>query len=132
MHGPHDGFRDTLEMLVQDRPIPGSGALSESLDRAGRYCFATTAPEAQKAAAPERWRAGEMLLATAWTALSSTRSEMVDIHLRSGAVIEGTLAVRTSGAVGEASIVRGQWTHMFALEDVMMVHHVPRGGRKVG
>jgi len=130
MFGPREGFQDTLHRVSADRHAGNSGTQVDSMDRAGHYCFAPSVPGPQNAAVPERWHAGEMLLATAWTALSSTRSERVDIHLRSGAVIEGALAVRANGAVGEASILRGHWTHMFALEDVMMVHHVPRGGRR--
>lgn len=130
MYGPNDGFQDTLQRLAGNRRAPDSDSFAESRDRAGHYCFAPSAPGPKNSVVAERWHAGEMLLASAWTALSSTRSEMVDIHLRSGAVIPGALAVRAEGAVGEATTLRGQWTHMFALEDVMMIHHVPRGGRR--
>lgn len=130
MYGPHNAYQDTLQRQTGDRPAVSSDSLADSMDRAGHYCFAPSLPGPQNTPVAERWRAGEMLLATAWTALSSTRSEKVDIHLRSGAVIQGALAVRADGAVGEATTLRGQWTHMFALEDVMMIHHVPRGGRR--
>lgn len=71
-----------------------------------------------------------MLIATAWAALATARAETVDIHLRSGTTVHGVMALRVDGPIGEASTRAGQWTHVFALEEVMLVQHVPRGGRR--
>jgi hypothetical protein len=75
------------------------------------------------------FRTGTALLATAWSALASARVESVMIHLRSGPVIEGVLQLRMDGAIAEASTRSGQYSHAFAVEDVVMIRHVPRGGR---
>ena len=73
-------------------------------------------------------RVGTALLATAWSALASARVESVSIHLRSGPVIEGVLQLRIDGAVAEVSTRQGTYSHAFAVEDVVMIRHVPRGG----
>lgn len=75
-------------------------------------------------------RTGTALLATAWSALASSRVESVTIHLKSGPVIEGVLQLRMDGAIAEASTRPGQYSHAFAVEDVVMVRHTPRGGRR--
>lgn len=75
-------------------------------------------------------RIGEALLGAAWAALASARVESVDIHLRSGSDIRGVIAVRIDGAIAEASVRAGQWTHAFGVEDVVLVRHTPRGGRR--
>jgi len=99
------------------------------MDLAGHHRFTTDA-QGEGGAAADRQRTGALLLASAWAALATARAETVDLHLRTGLVIKAALAVRVDGPLGEASTRAGQWTHMFALEDVMLVHHVPRGGRR--
>jgi len=79
---------------------------------------------------PEVHCIGQALLAVAWAALAAVESEAVDIHLKSGAVVPGAIALRLHGAVAEASTRRGTWTHTFAAEEVVLVQHVPRGGRR--
>jgi hypothetical protein len=74
-------------------------------------------------------RNGTALLATAWSALASSRVESVNIHLRSGPVIEGVLQLRMDGSIAEASTRPGHFSHAFAVDDVVMVRHVPRGGK---
>jgi hypothetical protein len=74
-------------------------------------------------------RTGTALLATAWSALASSRVETVSIHLRSGPVIDGVLQLRMDGGVAEASTRTGLYTHAFAVEDVVLIRHVPRGGK---
>ncbi|WP_199553850.1 hypothetical protein [Sandaracinobacteroides hominis] len=82
----------------------------------------------------ERFRTSEprvpglSLLANGWAALASAHVERVDIHLRSGQLVAGALDLRIDGAVAEASTVQGQWTHVFAVADVVLVRKVPRGG----
>jgi hypothetical protein len=98
------------------------------MDLAGHSRFSSGADE--QTARSDRWRTGELLIATAWAALATARIETVDIHLRSGAVVPEALAVRVDGPLGEASTRAGQWTHVFPLEEVVMIQHVPRGGRK--
>lgn len=75
-------------------------------------------------------RNGTALLATAWSALASSRVESVNIHLRSGPVIEGVLQLRMDGAIAEASTRPGHFSHAFAVEDVVMIRHIPRGGKR--
>ncbi len=99
------------------------------MDLAGHHRFSTNA-DGRNSPGVDRWRTGELLIATAWAALAASRVETVDIHLRSGAIIHGAMAVRVDGPLGEASTRAGQWTHVFALEEVMLVQHVPRGGRR--
>jgi hypothetical protein len=86
------------------------------------------APDAKSHNWADRARIGEKLLAVAWAALASARAEAVDIHLQSGQVIANVLAVRTDGRMAEASCWTGQWTHAFAVEDVVLVRQVARGG----
>lgn len=99
------------------------------MDLAGHHRF-STGSDGQGHACADRRQTGELLIATAWAALASARAETVDIHLRSGSVVHAVLAVRVDGPLGEASTRAGLWTHVFALEDVLLVHHVPRGGRR--
>lgn len=73
---------------------------------------------------------GQALLASAWAALRASDIEAVDIHLKSGAVIAGAIALRLHGNIAEASIRLGQWTHAFSAEEVALVQHIPRGGRR--
>lgn len=73
---------------------------------------------------------GQALLAAAWAALSAGDVEAVDIHLKSGAVVAAVIALRLHGAIAEASTRRGLWTHAFAADEVVLVQHVPRGGRR--
>ncbi len=75
---------------------------------------------------------GQTMLAAGWAALASARAESLDIHLRGGQVIQAALAVRVDGRIAEASVQRGQWTHVFCIDDVTMVRIVPRGGRRSG
>lgn len=73
---------------------------------------------------------GQALLASAWQALAASEIEAVDIHLKSGATISGAFALRLHGEIAEASTRRGFWTHAFAADEVILVQHVPRGGRR--
>jgi len=73
---------------------------------------------------------GQALLASAWRALAASEVEAVDIHLKSGATIRGAFALRLHGVVAEASTRRGCWTHAFAAEEVILVQHIQRGGRR--
>ncbi|WP_374385952.1 hypothetical protein [Sandaracinobacter sp.] len=73
-------------------------------------------------------RVGLSLLATAWSALGSGRAESVCLLLRSGSLIEGVLAIRMDGAIAEAATRPGHFTHAFAVDEVVMVRQVPRGG----
>lgn len=70
---------------------------------------------------------GRALLAHAWAALASARAESADIHLRSGTLLRGVLALRIDGQLAEAGTRRGEWTHAFPLEEVVMVAVNPRG-----
>jgi len=99
------------------------------MDLAGHHRY-SSGPDGRFAAGTDRWRAGELLIATAWAALATGRIETVDVHLRSGAVVKGAMAVRVDGPLGEASTRAGQWTHVFPLDEVALVQHVPRGGRQ--
>jgi hypothetical protein len=74
-------------------------------------------------------RNGTALLATAWSALASSRVESVTIYLRSGPVIDGVLQLRMDGGIAEASTRAGHFSHAFAVEDVVMIRHIPRGGK---
>lgn len=80
------------------------------------------------AATAEHVRIGESLLARGWAALESARAEAVDIHLRSGPVLRRVLELRIDGAVAEAATRPGLWTHAFAVEEVILVRQIPRGG----
>jgi len=73
---------------------------------------------------------GQALLASACQALAASEVEAVDIHLKSGATILGAFALRLHGVVAEASTRRGCWTHAFAAEEVILVQHIHRGGRR--
>lgn len=75
-----------------------------------------------------RGNIGRALLARAWAALESGRAESVDIHLASGPLLRGVIALRVEGQVADASTRRGEWTHAFGLEDVALVRSNPRGG----
>lgn len=77
-------------------------------------------------------RAGVALLSAGWAALASSRAEAIDVHLRAGNAIAGIVALRTDGAMVEASTRRGHWTHYFTVSDVVMIQVVPRGGRRPG
>ncbi|MCG2841521.1 hypothetical protein L6Q21_11070 [Sandaracinobacter sp. RS1-74] len=70
---------------------------------------------------------GRTLLARGWAALESARAETLDIELRGGGVVRAVLALRVEGGIAEASTRRGEWTHIFALEDVALVRCNPRG-----
>lgn len=96
------------------------------MDLGGHERFGGGHPALRETAAS---RTGTALLATAWSALASARGDSVTIHLRSGPVIEGVLQLRMDGAIAEASTRLGQYSHAFAVEDVVMIRHVPRGGR---
>lgn len=71
---------------------------------------------------------GQTMMAAAWASLKTARAEAVDIQLRNGPLISGVIAVRVEGPVAEVSIRAGHWTHLFPLDEVQMVHIVPRGG----
>lgn len=81
-------------------------------------------------AAAGRFRTGELLLAAAWAGLASARYEAVDIHLRTGQVIANALNVRIDGVLGEAACRRDEWTHVFAVDDVVMIRRIMRGRRQ--
>lgn len=72
---------------------------------------------------------GMSILANAWAALASAAAERVDIHLRSGQIVSGALDIRLDGPLAEAATQLDQWTHVFAVEDVVLVRKVPRGSR---
>lgn len=88
--------------------------------------FGTNTASARPSASAQ---AGAALLATAWSALASSRVETVSIHLRSGPVIDGVLLVRMDGPIAEAATRPGHYSHAFAVDDVVMIRHVPRGGQ---
>ena len=96
------------------------------MDLGGHERFGIGQPALRETAG---FRTGTALLAAAWSALASARVESVTIHLRSGPVIEGVLQLRMDGAIAEASTRAGQFSHAFAVEDVVMIRHIPRGGR---
>lgn len=73
---------------------------------------------------------GRSLLVVGWTALSGAQVEAIDIHLRTGVVIKRVIDLRVEGSLAQASTTRGLWTHSFALDQVMMVEQIPRGGRR--
>lgn len=73
-------------------------------------------------------RVGLSLLATGWSALASGRVESISIQLRSGLLIDGVLAIRMDGLIAEASTRTGHYTHAFAVDEVVMVRQIPRGG----
>ncbi|PZU48545.1 MAG: hypothetical protein DI568_07070 [Sphingomonas sp.] len=73
-------------------------------------------------------RIGLSLLATGWSALASGRVETISVQLRSGTLIDGVLAIRMDGLIAEASTRAGHYTHAFAVDEVVMVKQVPRGG----
>jgi hypothetical protein len=73
-------------------------------------------------------RPGARLLTAAWVALASRRAESVTIHLRHGLQVDGVLGLRVDGALAEAATRPGQWTHVFLVEDVVLVRQVSRGG----
>jgi hypothetical protein len=75
-------------------------------------------------------RIGTALLAAGWSALASSKVESVTIHLRSGPIIEGVMQLRMDGAIAEASTQPGRYSHAFAVEDVVMIRHIPRGGTR--
>ena len=77
-----------------------------------------------------RYSTGESLLAAGWAGLASAKYEAIDIHLRTGQVISGAVQVRIDGAIGEAASRRDEWTHIFAVEDVVLVRRVTRGRRQ--
>ena len=79
--------------------------------------------------ARSRQRTGESLLAAGWAGLASAQYEAIDIHLRTGEVISGAVQVRIDGAIGEAACRRDEWTHIFAVEEVVLVRRISRGGR---
>ncbi|MGQ5701709.1 hypothetical protein ACUJ46_06640 [Sandaracinobacteroides sp. A072] len=72
---------------------------------------------------------GESLLAIGWTALASGRAESLDIHLGSGLQVTGALAIRIGGGIAEAATRAGEFTHAFAVDDVVMVRQNRRGAR---
>jgi hypothetical protein len=80
-----------------------------------------------QSAATERQRQGEAMLEAAWAALASRRADAIDLHLRSGSVIAGVLAVRVDGDIGHASTRLGQWTHFFPSADIAFIAVAPRG-----
>lgn len=96
------------------------------MDLGGHQRFGTSAASARQSAATHT---GAALLATAWSALASSRVETVSIHLRSGPVIDGVLQVRMHGPIAEAATRAGHFSHAFAVDDVVMIRHVPRGGK---
>jgi hypothetical protein len=95
------------------------------MDLGGHQRFGAGAAAARETAA---MRTGTALLATAWSALASSRVESVCIHLRSGPVIDGVLQLRMDGSIAEAATRAGHYSHAFAVDDVVMIRHVARGG----
>jgi hypothetical protein len=71
---------------------------------------------------------GLLLLANGWAALASTTIERLDIHLQTGQIVCNVVDLRIEGAVAEAASAQGQWTHVFAVDDVVLVRKIPRGG----
>jgi hypothetical protein len=95
------------------------------MDLGGHDRFGAASAQLRETAA---MRIGTALLASAWSALASSRVESVAIHLRSGPIIEGVLQLRMDGAIAEASTRPGRYSHAFAVDDVVMIRHIPRGG----
>jgi hypothetical protein len=95
------------------------------MDLSGHGAFRTAGHNRESSDRP-----GARLLAAAWVALSSGRAESVSIHLRTGPMIDGVLGLRVDGALAEAATRPGVWTHAFAVEDVVLVRQVVRGGSR--
>ncbi len=70
---------------------------------------------------------GLSLLANGWAALAGGGIERLEIHLRGGQVVSA-IEIRIDGNVAETSAVPGSWTHAFAVENVMLIRKVLRGG----
>ena len=96
------------------------------MDLGGHGAFRMGSSPSVRQDAPTR--IGLSLLATAWAALGSGRTESVSLLLRSGGLIEGVLAIRMDGAIVEAATRPGHFTHAFAVDEVVMVRQIPRGG----
>jgi hypothetical protein len=96
------------------------------MDLGGHDSFRTGGSLPAREQAPAQ--VGLSLLATAWAALGSGRTESVSLLLRSGGLIEGVLAIRMEGAIAEAATRPGHFTHAFAVDEVVMVRQIPRGG----
>ncbi len=126
---------------VPYRHLPYSKDYSSRMDLSGHPRFLRPTEEAMDGPARPTWTGedrrrreiaciGQALLASAWQALAASEAEAVDIHLKGGSVIAGAFALRLHGAVAEASTRRGLWTHAFAADEVVLVQHIPRGGRR--
>lgn len=100
------------------------------MDLSGHGAFRNDGKSRDAAGRDAAGRAGARLLTAAWVALSSGRMESVTLHLRSGPLVEGVLQLRVEGAIAEAATKPGEWTHLFAVEDVVLVQQVPRGGKR--
>ena len=71
--------------------------------------------------------AGRMLLGAVWERLLAGEIECIDVTFRNGGVLTDIIAFRLCGAIVEAAITRGTWTHAFALDEVAMVRAVGFG-----
>lgn len=104
--------------------------MAAGMDLSGHEHFIREPRPSAAEARSAQTRLGEALLSSGWAALQSARAEAIDIHLRAGNSIAGVVALRVDGAMVEASTRRGQWTHFFAVADVVLVQLVPRGGKR--
>jgi hypothetical protein len=98
------------------------------MDLSGHGAFRTAAaqPEPVRPVSTP-FHTGRQLLISAFSALASPATESVMLHLRSGLVIEGVLDIRLDGLLAWAATHRGQFTHLFPIEDVVLLRRILRG-----
>lgn len=77
-----------------------------------------------------RVKLGHALLEIGWASLAGAGAEALDIHLRNGVVIHRAIDLRVDSEIAQASTIRGKWTHSFALDQVVLIEEIPRGGRR--
>jgi hypothetical protein len=98
------------------------------MDLSGHGAFRTAASQPETVRqVPAPFHTGRQLLIAAFAALASPATESVVLHLRSGLIIEGVLDIRLDGLLAWAATHRGQFTHLFPIEDVVLLRRVPRG-----
>lgn len=98
------------------------------MDLSGHEAFRAAVPRSESAPAPPApFQTGRQLLIAAFSALASPATESVVLHLRSGLVIDGVLDIRLEGILAWAATRRGQFTHLFPVEEVVLLRRVPRG-----
>ncbi|QMW24119.1 hypothetical protein [Sandaracinobacteroides saxicola] len=85
-------------------------------------------PPAREAALCPRRTTGTALAVAAQAALGSGRIEAVDLHLLGGLQVAGVLLLKLDGPVAHLATAPDRWTHSIALDQLMMVTHVLRGG----